>query len=180
MGANRQGGTRGSSPYPFSSLLQCVQCLAPPTRQLGAGGTGKKRRGRTLASARPQLRRTMCKCFALVEPPMICKEYAALLLANARAHMAQTSAPLVARPGLVSGVAHRRQRGLTIRSKGPPTARHQALVAGTLYIFCGQGLASHRRRPLTSNVSRQTTPLRRTGTHSWYHFANEAEASANP
>jgi len=42
--------------------------------------------------------------------------------------------------------------GLTPRSRGAPTARHQALATGTVYIVCGQGLASHRRRPLTSNV----------------------------
>jgi len=43
---------------------------------------------------------------------------------------------------------------LTLRSRGAPTARHQALATGTVYIVCGQGLASLRRRPLTSNVRR--------------------------
>jgi len=42
--------------------------------------------------------------------------------------------------------------GLTPRSRGAPTARHQAPATGTLYIVCGRGLVSHRRRPLTSNV----------------------------
>jgi len=44
---------------------------------------------------------------------------------------------------------------LTLRSRGAPTARHQALATGTVYIVCGQGLASLRRRPLTSNVRPQ-------------------------
>ena len=42
--------------------------------------------------------------------------------------------------------------GLTPRSKGAPTAGHQARAGGTRYIFTGPGLASCRRRPLTSNV----------------------------
>jgi len=41
---------------------------------------------------------------------------------------------------------------ITLRSRGAPTARHQALATGTVYIVCAQGLASRRRRPLTSNV----------------------------
>ena len=45
--------------------------------------------------------------------------------------------------------------GLTPRSKGAPTARHQAPATGTLYILRGRGLASRRRRPLTSNVRRR-------------------------
>jgi len=42
--------------------------------------------------------------------------------------------------------------GLTLRSSGAPTAGHQARAGGTLYIFTGPGLASCRRRPLSSNV----------------------------
>jgi len=68
-----------------------------------------------------------------------------------RAH-GTTSAPVVARPGLVSGVARRRQRGLTGRSSGPAAARHQGPVGGTLYIFAHRALASHRCGPLTYNV----------------------------
>ena len=46
----------------------------------------------------------------------------------------------------------RNQRGLTPRSSGAPTAGHQARSGGTRYIFTGPGLASYRRRPLSSNV----------------------------
>ena len=42
--------------------------------------------------------------------------------------------------------------GLTPRSSGAPTAGHQARAGGTRYIFAGPGLASCRRRPLSSNV----------------------------
>jgi hypothetical protein len=41
---------------------------------------------------------------------------------------------------------------LTPRSSGAPTAGHQSRAGGTLYIFTGPGLASCRRRPLSSNV----------------------------
>ncbi len=41
---------------------------------------------------------------------------------------------------------------LTRRSSGPTAACHQAPATGTLYIFCGRGLASCRCGPLTSNV----------------------------
>ena len=44
------------------------------------------------------------------------------------------------------------RRGLTTRSSGAPTAGHQARAGGTRYIFTGPGLASCRRRPLSSNV----------------------------
>ena len=43
-------------------------------------------------------------------------------------------------------------RGLTPRSSGAPTAGHQAPATGTVYILCRRGLASHRRRSLSSNV----------------------------
>ena len=49
------------------------------------------------------------------------------------------------------------RRGLTTRSSGAPTAGHQARSGGTRYIFASPGLASCRRRPLSSNVR----PLRR-------------------
>ena len=42
--------------------------------------------------------------------------------------------------------------GLTPRTSGAPTAGHQARSGGTPYIFTGPGLASCRRRPLSSNV----------------------------
>src|SRR5688572_1188764 len=45
-----------------------------------------------------------------------------------------------------------RSRGLTIRSRRGPTAGHQPRATGTVYIFCGPGLAPHRRSRLTSNV----------------------------
>ena len=41
---------------------------------------------------------------------------------------------------------------LTPRSSGAPTAGHQARSGGTRYIFASPGLASCRRRPLSSNV----------------------------
>jgi hypothetical protein len=44
---------------------------------------------------------------------------------------------------------------LTPRSSRAPTAGHQAPATGTVYIFCGRGLASHRRCRLTSNVRQQ-------------------------
>ena len=46
----------------------------------------------------------------------------------------------------------KRQCGLTPRSSGAPTAGHQARSGGTRYIFASPGLASRRRRPLSSNV----------------------------
>ena len=50
-------------------------------------------------------------------------------------------------------------RCLTPRSTGAPTAGHQALAGGTRYIFTSPGLASCRRRPVTSNVRpRKNTP----------------------
>ena len=45
------------------------------------------------------------------------------------------------------------RRRLTPRSSGAPTAGHQARAGGTRYIFTSPGLASCRRRPLSSNVS---------------------------
>ena len=44
------------------------------------------------------------------------------------------------------------KRCLTPRSSGAPTAGHQALSGGRRYIFTSPGLASCRRRPLSSNV----------------------------
>ena len=43
-------------------------------------------------------------------------------------------------------------RRLTPRSSGAPTAGHQARAGGMRYIFTSPGLASCRRRPLSSNV----------------------------
>lgn len=51
--------------------------------------------------------------------------------------------------GVMRASPHRR---LTPRSSGAPTARHQARAGGTRYIFTNPGLASCRRRPLSSNV----------------------------
>ena len=52
-------------------------------------------------------------------------------------------------------------RGLTTRSSGAPTAGRQARSGGTRYIFASPGLASCRRRPLSSNVRprRRDLPL---------------------
>ena len=44
------------------------------------------------------------------------------------------------------------RRGLTCRSTGAPTAGHQARSGGTRYIFASPGLASCRRRPLSSTL----------------------------
>ena len=59
------------------------------------------------------------------------------------------------------GNAHRR---LTLRSSGAPTAGHQARAGGTPYIFTGPGLASCRRRPLSSNVRPRKNQPRRIAT----------------
>ena len=47
---------------------------------------------------------------------------------------------------------------LTPRSSGAPTAGHQARAGGTRYIFTSPGLASCRRRPLSSNVRPHSQP----------------------
>ena len=46
---------------------------------------------------------------------------------------------------------------LTPRSSGAPTAGRQARSGGTRYIFASPGLASCRRRPLSSNVRPHNT-----------------------
>ena len=46
------------------------------------------------------------------------------------------------------------RRCLTPRSSGAPTAGHQARSGGTRYIFASPGLASCRRRPVSSNDGR--------------------------
>jgi len=46
---------------------------------------------------------------------------------------------------------------LTPRSRRGPTAGHQARATGTVYIFCGPGLAPHRWSRLTSNVRPRKT-----------------------
>jgi hypothetical protein len=52
------------------------------------------------------------------------------------------------------------ERGLTPRSSGAPTAGHQARAGGTRYIFASPGLATCRRRPLSSNVRHRKHTLR--------------------
>jgi hypothetical protein len=51
-----------------------------------------------------------------------------------------------------------RECGLTPRSSEAPTAGRQARSGGTRYIFARPGLASCRRRPLSSNVRPFTFP----------------------
>ena len=51
------------------------------------------------------------------------------------------------------------QRCLTPRSRRGPTAGHQGPPGGTRYIFASPGLASCRRRPLSSNVMPHRTRL---------------------
>jgi hypothetical protein len=60
------------------------------------------------------------------------------------------------------GPAVLRRRGLTPRSRGAPTAGHQARAGGTRYIFTSPGLASCRCHPLSSNVRphRSHSPFR--------------------
>ena len=60
---------------------------------------------------------------------------------------------------LVSLMAARSMCSLApnVRAKRAPTAGHQARSGGTRYIFASPGLASCRRRPLSSNVRRQRT-----------------------
>ena len=53
--------------------------------------------------------------------------------------------------------AYRSQRCLTPRSSGAPTAGHQARSVAC-FILHSPGLASHRRRPLSSNVRHRMTP----------------------
>ena len=54
--------------------------------------------------------------------------------------------------------------GLTTRSTGAPTAGHQARAGGTRYIFANPGLASHRWRPVSSNVRPRLESPRTTST----------------
>ena len=53
---------------------------------------------------------------------------------------------------VVCGFSRAAGRGLTLRSRGAPTACHLAPATGTVYIFCGRGQAPRRWRPLSSNV----------------------------
>ena len=62
----------------------------------------------------------------------------------------QSVTPCGAAPCIALGTQS--HRCLTPRSTGAPTAGHQAQAGGTRYIFTGPGLASCRRRPVTSNV----------------------------
>ncbi len=55
----------------------------------------------------------------------------------------------------------RRQRGLTRRSSGAPTACHQGPAGGTRKIFASRALAAYRRLPLSSNVRRHQDNLSR-------------------
>ena len=58
--------------------------------------------------------------------------------------------------GMPTATTPRAQRCLTPRSSRAPTAGHQARATGTVYIFRGPGLASHRWCRLTSNVRHHT------------------------
>ena len=49
------------------------------------------------------------------------------------------------------------------------TAGHQARSGGTRYIFASQGLASCRRRPLSSNVRRRNPPSWQSSIDNTYH-----------
>ena len=73
----------------------------------------------------------------------------------------RTAALLAARPPFTANAtaAHHQPTQssllrLTPRSSGAPTACHQAQATVQHAVFCGLGLAPHRRRPLTSNVRR--------------------------
>ena len=80
-------------------------------------------------------------CHHLMPPPWLARE---------RAKVAP--AALCCAPTTVA-------RCLTPRSSGAPTAGHQAQAGGRQYIFASPGLASCRRRPLSSNVRRRNPPL---------------------
>ena len=66
----------------------------------------------------------------------------------------------MSRTPFTRGCMPRRQRGLTPRSSGAPTAGHQRPAGGTRYIFTARALASCRCRPLSSNVRLRKTRLR--------------------
>ena len=55
-------------------------------------------------------------------------------------------------------------KSLLIRSSGAPTACHRARATVQVCIFCSAGPASHRRRPLTSNVR---PPIFRPAASTW-------------
>ena len=61
---------------------------------------------------------------------------------------------------LFACTATTKARHLTPRSSGAPTASHQAQSGGTRYIFANPGLASCRRRPLSSNVRHREPNVR--------------------
>ena len=63
------------------------------------------------------------------------------------------------KPAPAIALVHLAQRGLTLRSRRGPTASPQARATGTVYIFCGPGLASFRWSRLNSNVRPQNHPL---------------------
>ena len=70
--------------------------------------------------------------------------------------------------------------GLTPRSSGAPTAGHQARSGGTRYIFASPGLASCRRRPLSSNVRQRKVRVVACSQPAWPSGLAFAHASANP
>ena len=74
-----------------------------------------------------------------------------------------------------------KQRCLTLRSKGAPTACHQARAGGTLYIFTSPGLASHRWRPLSSHVRQHKAAaanVRKAAAAAQYEFSTAARPPA--
>ena len=78
-------------------------------------------------------------------------EFAGCYGRQRRAVSARYAPREITRPWQSISRTHRAQRCLTPRSSGAPTAGHQARSAAR-YILHSPGLASHRRRPLSSNV----------------------------
>ena len=79
-------------------------------------------------------------------------------LVRAEPHRVARSASALAESGAGRPAQLVRERGLTPRSSGAPTAGHQARAGGTPHIFTGPSLAPCRRHPLSSNVRRPNKP----------------------
>ena len=68
-------------------------------------------------------------------------------------------------------------RCLTPRSSGAPTAGHQARSGGAQYIFASPGVASCRRRPLSSNVRQRNATSEALQQSQWRWRAKHSTAT---
>ena len=116
---------------------------------LGALSAGKESRPRTLSGG------PSCKAHSAMQSPWQAPQTRSTATALAVARSGQQNGSH-ANAGLSSCSA---QCCLTPRSSGAPTAGHQARSGGTRYIFASPGLASCRRRPLSSNVRPHTKDI---------------------